>query len=616
MAIMLFSCEKDLYSDQIKDEQTSSKEDLIERKSRCQTDKRMVQLYLNRVGYLNEIKDGRVREMLNLEKNTSRSAAELPILTIPVHIVVVHRPGHLIGKQTNISDERIHSQIATLNNDFLRRNADAGKTPASFNVSGSQIQFCLASVDAKGQPTNGVTRYASNLNFDDNELSIKGSTGWDPRRYLNIWVAPDIDGLGYAYLPSPASLPQEDEDGVVILTEAFGGPNSGAEFPFNLGRTTTHEVGHYLGLDHIWGEGCQSDDGISDTPDQAEENYECPSHPSPSCGNKGDMFMNYMDYTDDECMNAFSTGQNLYMRQILTTSRAELIQPGRVDCRTDDTVGIVNATCNDGIKNGTETAIDCGGSCKPCAVSHAPDAGIINITYTTEVVNCGQSVLLKPSLMNYSTSNLRQATIEVKSGAAVLLTHEWSGTLQSNAQTVVTLPRLTLSGGSNQITIRTVFPNGQVDSNPGNDAQNIKLNIDGNTKYELLIQPDAYASDISWKVLDDGGSTVASGSNYKDSDRTMIRTTMCLPAGCYRLVMKDSYGDGICCDYGKGWYELRDPQGRAILQSDGYYGYRETQSFCLDSDNHLARQQIDRDPRVISSSRIGTSKIDFQVDKK
>ncbi|MBK8503408.1 MAG: hypothetical protein IPL46_15030 [Saprospiraceae bacterium] len=95
---------------------------------------------------------------------------------------------------------------------------------------------------------------------------LKKATRWDPNKYLNIWIAASIEGLGYAYLPTPSTLPSPDEDGVVILTEAFGGPNSGASAPFNLGRTVTHEVGHFLGLDHIWGDGCQVDDGITDTP--------------------------------------------------------------------------------------------------------------------------------------------------------------------------------------------------------------------------------------------------------------------------------------------------------------------------------------------------------------
>ena len=327
--ILMPSCKKDLSIDNLVNKEQSV--EAVARISRCNTDHRMDLLYQNRPGYRSEILEGRRKEMLNLE---TRNPTELALLTIPVHVIVVHRTGQAVGTGTNISDQRILSQIAALNLDFLRKNADAVNTPSVFKVSGGQIQFCLASVDPNGKATNGITRYATNQDFDNNEITIKRATHWDPKRYMNIWVAPNIDGLGYAYLPTPNSLPSADEDGVVILTEAFGGPNSGATAPFNLGRSLTHESGHYLGLDHIWGDGCQVDDGISDTPNQEQENYDCPSHPSPSCNNQGDMFMDYMDYVDDDCMNAFSTGQVTYMRSILGSSRAQLITPGRTTCST------------------------------------------------------------------------------------------------------------------------------------------------------------------------------------------------------------------------------------------------------------------------------------------
>lgn len=598
---IMSSCKKDISFEKNPDvSKVVELGDLSAKKDRCLTDERMEILYHNRLGYQSQIIEGRQITMNNLEKSTSRNLADLPLLTIPVHIIIVHRNNDPIGNSNNISTDRIHSQIAALNRDFLRKNTDAAKTPPIFQVSNSQIQFCLASVDPAGKPTTGITRYATNQNFDNNELSIKRKTGWDPGRYLNIWVAHDIDALGYAYLPTPLSLPHPDEDGVVVLTEVFGGPNSGATAPFNLGRTLTHEVGHYLGLDHIWGDGCRVDDGISDTPNQAEENYDCPTHPSPSCNNQGDMFMNYMDYTDDVCMNAFTSGQVAYMRTILATSRAQLVQPGRTNCPTSGTP--VGPTCQDGIKNGDETGVDCGGSCPPCQTVAAADAGIVNLTYTVETVACNPVVRLKANMTNYGTAILTSVAIEVSTPTQKIVNYQWTGTLASKANVTVSLPSINLAVGSYQLTASTKNPNGKPDGNPANDKVSLGVSVKGSTKLTLVIKPDDYAGDISWKIKDASGKDVRSGGGYEDFNRSTIRETICLPEGCYRLIMKDSYGDGICCDYGRGWYELRDGSGVAILESDGYYGYSETQWFCLDASNNLSREKVEREPKISTSS--------------
>ena len=607
--ILMPSCKKDLSIDNLVNKEQSV--EAVARISRCNTDHRMDLLYQNRPGYRSEILEGRRKEMLNLE---TRNPTELALLTIPVHVIVVHRTGQAVGTGTNISDQRILSQIAALNLDFLRKNADAVNTPSVFKVSGGQIQFCLASVDPNGKATNGITRYATNQDFDNNEITIKRATHWDPKRYMNIWVAPNIDGLGYAYLPTPNSLPSADEDGVVILTEAFGGPNSGATAPFNLGRSLTHESGHYLGLDHIWGDGCQVDDGISDTPNQEQENYDCPSHPSPSCNNQGDMFMDYMDYVDDDCMNAFSTGQVTYMRSILGSSRAQLITPGRTTCSTG-TPTPPQPTCDDGIKNGDETGIDCGGSCKPCQVAASGvDAGLTSLTYTfSNTQACSPSVNFKVILNNYGTTALTSVVIEVSGNGGKLLGYTWKGQLAANGKTTVTLPSVTIGGGQQQVVATSKSPNGKADANTGNDQTSTNVTAPGGSQMTLVIKPDDFGADISWKIRDNQGKVVAKGGGYPDFDRKQINESICLPSGCYKLTMYDSYGDGICCDYGKGWYELRDANGRVILDSDGYYGYRETQSFCIDSKNRSSIQQVERDARqVLPDRRVGNKPVKNQ----
>ncbi len=291
------------------------------------------------------------------------------IITIPVHVIIVHPPGQAVGTGVNFPMDHIQSQIDVLNEDFRRLNGDASNTPPEFAAGDSEIEFCLASVDPDGNDTDGVTRYGTTQNLNTNEFAIKSATGWDRNNYLNVWVGPGLGGiLGWAYLPTTGGLPNATLDGIVVASGTFGGPGYGTTNNYDLGRTATHEVGHYLGLRHVWRNGgCGLDDGFDDTPLQDDQNFGCPNHPSPSCSNSGDMFMNYMDYVNDDCMNAFSVEQGEYMRLILNTSRASLLDAANTYCNAGSVplvIELVNATdilCF-GENNGTITVNASGGS--------------------------------------------------------------------------------------------------------------------------------------------------------------------------------------------------------------------------------------------------------------
>ncbi|MHA6248526.1 T9SS type A sorting domain-containing protein [Pontibacter sp. CAU 1760] len=251
------------------------------------------------------------------------------VITIPVVFHVVYT-----SPAENISDEAIKSQLEVLNADFRRRNADTLQTPEHFRpfAADTKIQFCLASVDPNGNPTTGITRTASSSAFDYTSDNVKhtergGIDIWDRNLYLNIWVCRiKGDVLGYAASPGARAA----SDGVVIHYTSVGSPPSNAFVSsYNRGRTATHEVGHWLGLNHIWGNGysCSDSDGIEDTPNQMGENGGCHTGIKISCEDSpfGDMYQNYMDYTDDACMNIFTKGQACYMQTLLATSRSTIL---------------------------------------------------------------------------------------------------------------------------------------------------------------------------------------------------------------------------------------------------------------------------------------------------
>lgn len=263
-------------------------------------------------------------ERSTIQRMTAAAAAAKPgITTIPVVVHVVYN-----SAAENISLAQIRSQIRVLNRDFRATNTDKSKVPAPFKglVADSRIQFALAKKDPQGKPTNGVTRTkTTRTSFGTNDSVKSSATGgqnaWPTSKYLNIWVCQLTGGLlGYAQFPGgpPAT------DGVVITHTAFGTSGTAAA-PFNLGRTTTHEVGHWLNLRHIWGdtEDCSGTDFVADTPNAAGPNFGTPSFPRVSCSNgpNGDMFMNYMDYVDDVAMFMFSTQQVARMQATLDNER-------------------------------------------------------------------------------------------------------------------------------------------------------------------------------------------------------------------------------------------------------------------------------------------------------
>ena len=228
----------------------------------------------------------------------------------------------------NISDEQVLSQLTALNNDYSKLNADIINVPSAFSALAAdvKIKFCLARTDPQGRSTKGIirkyTREPSWMADDAVKFSRSGGDdAWDPSKYLNIWVC-NLFGRNLGYSSLPGSSP--DKDGVVIQYDVFG-TTGVVRYPFNKGRTTTHEIGHWLGLLHLWGDRVCGDDHIEDTPPQQSYNNGCPSFPHISrcsINSNGDMFMNFMDFTDDACMHMFTTGQKNKMRSLFALKGA------------------------------------------------------------------------------------------------------------------------------------------------------------------------------------------------------------------------------------------------------------------------------------------------------
>lgn len=261
---------------------------------------------------------------------------------IAVVVHVIYNQGDVYGQGTNISDEQILSQIEVLNEDFQRKNADTIKTQPEFIIDASKlnIEFVLARQTEGSDPSTGIMRVEGEktsynpLSISDREL-LSSYSQWDPNLYLNIWVVNLSNSyIGLAQFPDYDMEGLEDEenkdneatDGLVIDYEAFGSskkiPDLELMPKYDLGRTTTHEMGHFFGLKHVWGDdtsvqGCSKDDYVGDTPfSNIDYSGLCIPSTHESCGTN-DMFENYLNYTNDECMNIFTNGQVLRMVEIL-----------------------------------------------------------------------------------------------------------------------------------------------------------------------------------------------------------------------------------------------------------------------------------------------------------
>jgi PKD repeat protein len=295
-------------------------------------------------GSLNEFENFIQRKIRDIELEKAAGRTQAGVVTIPIIVHIVHN-GEAVGSGTNLSEEQVKAQIEVLNEDFRRKAGTRGfnDEPSGADI---EIEFCLSSVDKNGNvmAEPGIHRYDGNQSDwtrDQIENKLKPNTYWDPNKFYNVWTvkfaASDANLLGYAQFPDQSDLPGLQEqggpaatDGVVIRYQSFGSADKGnfpvMQAPYNKGRTLTHETGHWLGLRHIWGDGNCAEDFVSDTPPQAGPSSGCPVGRI-SCGGVN-MVQNYMDYSEDACMNIFTIGQKNRMQAVMAVSprRKTLLQ--------------------------------------------------------------------------------------------------------------------------------------------------------------------------------------------------------------------------------------------------------------------------------------------------
>lgn len=290
-----------------------------------------------RRGTLNEFEQAL---QLRIQDLNRRKAAGLrtqgTVIFIPIVVHVVHN-GEAVGTGLNISQAQVQSQLTVLNEDFRKKLGTPGynTNPVGADI---EIEFCLSPVDQNGNVLTepGIHRYnGGKTSWTRNEIEnqLKPSTIWNPNFYYNVWTlkfgGTDANLLGYAQFPDQSGLSGLNEvggpsstDGVVVQYTSFGTGFPNQQAPYNKGRTFTHETGHWLGLRHIWGDdgGCSADDFVSDTPQQSNESRGCATNKLSCDGITLAMVQNYMDYSDDACMNIFTEGQKTRIQAVMEMS--------------------------------------------------------------------------------------------------------------------------------------------------------------------------------------------------------------------------------------------------------------------------------------------------------
>ncbi|SHM01090.1 M43 family zinc metalloprotease [Chryseobacterium polytrichastri] len=496
-----------------------------------------------------------------IQKAKNEKSQNGGIITIPVVVHVIHG-GQAYGSAPNIIDEQVMSQIIVMNQDYRKLMGTPGFNNSAVGAD-VQLQFALAKVDPNGNPTNGIDRVnlcQSTFKKDVIEAFVKPETIWNPNQYMNMWsvafASPNTNLLGYAQFPDGSNLPGLDPlggydttDGVVASYNAFGSNDFGNNFilnsTYNKGRTMTHEVGHFLGLRHIWGDSACGDDFCADTPTAHTANYTCIDIASCNDPSVLEMVQNYMDYTNDACMNIFTINQKDRITAVMNNSAR------RASLKT---------------------------STKDVAIPLFANDAEIKLERTCATVTCEAVQSIPVSLFNRGTNVLTSAKINYTINGVAQSPYNWTGTLPQDKLQLLSLPVAAGTiGGPMTISIETA--NGVADQRASNNTVTstyvgAPMPVTNNVIFNL--QLDYYGSETSWTLKNSAGATVYSGNNYPD---VLDPNTMPIPAlitqnwtlnpdDCYTFTISDSYGDGFAF-YG-GYFNIKTPAGITLISGGSF----------------------------------------------
>ena len=449
-----------------------------------------------------------------------------------------------------------------------------------------EVEFCLAKKDPDGCTTTGIDRidmssvsttWGGSGPTSNTNTILKPTTTWDASQYMNMWSVNFADNtlLGFAQFPGgPANT-----DGVVSNYTYFGSNDAaGVSIPgvFNLGRTMTHEVGHYLGLYHTFQGGCFGNgDFCDDTPPVASANSNGSAcNPNNSCSNDSpnlaDMIENYMDYTTDACMNIF----------------------------TNDQKARVIAVMNAGVNRPNTTTSD---KCTPLA--DVSNDGSIKINQLVPGAPCSGEVVPSIRIQNFGTVTLTSATVSYDVDGGTSTDFAWTGNLVNGAFEDIDLPIITGDSGEHTLNVSIASPNGNADGRACNDVTSATFSGSDSyaetTEVRLTIVPDNFGSETEWTWSDENGE-ITSGGPYTDGNTTPIDAIFdVVPNKCYTFTITDSPAggfppDGICCAYGNGSYELTTDDD-SIIFSGGDFGATEStqiSTFALSVDDYFAGSNL------------------------